>query len=138
MAPVAGRSNAECKEQIERLFKQEFGLLSERFDMHVLDGDDAISTPRSVPPRPGVYVWIANGRACKVGKHQSNSLGRARDHVRAKDGTGPKLKKAFEGDPRPMLFLLHIRNSQDSHWVPALEAFLERRVDPVVRAGRCE
>jgi hypothetical protein len=58
--------------------------------------------------------------------------------MRAKDGTGPKLKKAFEGDAQPMLFLLNIRSDEDRHWVPALEAFLEFRAKPVVKAGRCE
>lgn len=60
-------TNRECGEQVEKLFTGEFGLLSERFDLHVLEGDAATSTPRAVLSRPGVYVWIAKGRICKVG-----------------------------------------------------------------------
>ena len=129
-------TNSECKEHVERLFRREFGPLAERFKTHLFEGEDAKSTVGPEAPRPGVYVWIANGQVCKVGKSQSNSLERARDHLRVKDGTGPKLRKAFEGDPRPMLLLFNVTNNENCHWVPALESFLEGQLTPLVKAGR--
>ena len=86
-------TNLECREQVEKLFAGEFGFLLARFDLHVLEGDAATSTPRAVPPRPGVYVWIAKGRVCKVGKSQSNSLERARPY----EGEGRDRAETQEG-----------------------------------------
>ncbi len=44
--------------------------------------------------------------------------------------------KALGADPTAVLLLFTVSQERDCHWIAALEVFLERDLDPLVRSKR--
>jgi len=86
---------------------------------------------------PGVYVhWRADHGVIKVGKSQSNAKSRAFEHIR--DNTRNELfeMKTLKNDSNARLLLFNVPKLEDIHWILSAEAFLDKKLDPLIASGR--
>jgi hypothetical protein len=118
---------------IELLIRNEFGSIAEHFYRNNLSLTEAKDKTNTQINRPGVYILWTGDRVIKVGRHLVNARSRLEGHYR--DDTGGKCK-ALEKDPAARVFLYTLANKDELHWACALEVFLERAVDPLVRSKR--
>ncbi len=120
--------------EIRKLFESEFESISHKFVVIELEIMDASHSKAEYIFHPGVYVWWhpVSG-VIKVGRHLTNSRKRALEHISADTG---KIMAALADDPTTKILLFNVLNPENLHWVAALEIFLERTLEPVVRAGR--
>ena len=118
--------------RVRRTFEREFGPLQHKFDVVPLTWTEACGSQKQQVWNPGVYVWTDGKRVIKVGRSLSNARKRAMEHIVA--DTGAECGKLKEADStRLILFTL---DPDDSHWAAALEIYLERKLNPVVRSKR--
>ena len=123
--------------EIRRLFENEFGPISEKFDFHCLSLTDV--TTASVASRfPGVYVFWKGGDVWKVGRHLATPHKRALEHVRdnTTDKTGRFSMGDLAGDPEVRVLIFSARSESNLHWVAALEIFFEASLGPLIRSRR--
>jgi len=117
---------------IKKIFELEFGLISDRFAIVLLSPEEARSSKSELVYRPGVYVWISGSEVVKVGRHLTNARKRALEHIR--DDTAGKMRSLSESDSTRLLLLT--TKEEDSHWVAAVEIFLEKVLEPTIRSKR--
>ena len=118
---------------VMNVFEKEFVHLRDRFQIYDLTLDRAKYASAEGVVSPGVYVFWKGGKVIKVGRNLTNSRKRALQHI--KDNTGGYMK-ALEEDSETHLLLFNVKNSDDRHWVAALEVFFEMRLEPQIRAHR--
>ncbi len=120
--------------QIENDFRDEFGSISDRFEILEFGVDDARTSEAQYVWHPGVYVWWHPSKGpVKVGRHLTNSRKRALEHIEANTGG---ILASLGNDSGTKLLLFNVRNPEDRHWVAALEIYFETVLDPVVRSDR--
>ena len=123
--------------EVKNLFSNEFGNISQRFEVIRLKIGDAMISTDAMANRPGVYLfWHPKYHVVMVGKHQTNSKKRALDHIRDNTKNDIVELAALKNDPELDLFLFNVASNNDKHWVLALEAFLEWNVKPIIKAHR--
>lgn len=139
------------KETVENYFHEEFQQLADKFKVLVLqlfrDGikkEISELSKEALPSKeenliwyPGVYVFIGGDSVYKVGCSMNNSRKRALEHFT--DNTQKNCIPIHDiyQHPDASILLFNIKNPQeDSHWILALEAFLEKKLDPKIRSGR--
>jgi hypothetical protein len=119
-------------EDITGKFKDEFGILARRFDVHNIPLAKAKDWPGEVA-KPGVYVfWTPQEGVIRVGKSFDNSRKRALTHI--SNNTGGMASLGSNSDAR--LFLFNPNNGKDLHWIAGLEVFFEENLHPTVPAKR--
>jgi hypothetical protein len=125
-------------EQIVKAVNDEFGFVYNRLMVFVRPAVDLYSDSTREVNSPGVYVhWHPKYGAIKVGKSNSNSKKRAREHLRDNTSAHGKLDMTdLKGDSSAKLILFNVSGMHDIHWVLAIEAFLELRISPLIAAGR--
>ena len=118
--------------EISEIIRQEFGQIADRFEILDLTMDKAAGA--KTPARAGVYVFWKGGSVIKVGRHLQDPKKRALEHIGA--NTGGTMKE-LGADPACHLLLLIVKEQErDIHWPFALEVFLERKLQPTVKADR--
>jgi hypothetical protein len=118
---------------IERIFLSEFQCIRDKFEVITYPLSQLRGAKDSNIWNPGVYVYHRTLDVLKVGLSLTNSKKRALEHVGAT--TGDKMDvKTEQADATVTLF--NVINKNDSHWVAAVEIFLEDVLSPVVRSGR--
>jgi hypothetical protein len=110
-------------EEIKQLFEQEFGPITQKFD--IISFSVADKAPENVH-RAGVYLFYMGNQIWKIGKHNLNAFKRSREHF--VDDTGANIQKGMKQhkqneNMKAVLFLLNDESSL--HWIYALECFLE-------------
>ena len=115
---------------IRRAFEREFWPVAGKFDQIVLPFPVNVDPLDLRAARAGVYVWLSGGRVIKIGRSFSNARKRALEHVR--DNTGGVMGEMMT-DTQLLLFTV---DEEDCHWPAALEVYLERVLDPVVKSKR--
>lgn len=125
------------KEDVIKLFRQEFSNISDRFSVFQLSVNDAKDTKDALVTRPGVYVyWHPNHGVIKSGKSQDNSRKRALQHIRDNTANNEIQMKDLADDENTVIILFNINHDADLHWVLALEAFIEWNTSPKIRSAR--
>lgn len=136
------------KNRIIREFEEEFSFLKSKFEiMDLLGGNSPMdhdtieylalpSAECNIVWHPGVYAFIGNGCLYRVGVSMRNSRHRVMKHLKAhtaKDGHCIWEIDKFEDKS---ILLFNVKKKEDRHWLLALEAFLETRFNPLIKAGR--
>lgn len=120
---------------IKSLFKNEFGEIEGLFDVIKVALSDSEIAKLSEKNLPGVYVFIRDGAAIRVGRSLKNAKKRSLQHIA--DNTGGEIRNMKNSKGCSLMLLTLKDSSKDAlHWVCALEVFLERKLLPRVRSGR--
>ncbi|MGB4000332.1 MAG: hypothetical protein WBM23_10590 [Desulfomonilia bacterium] len=120
--------------EVKYLFEKEFGVHRNKFEIYDLPLAEAENSREQHIWKPGVYVfWHPTRGVIKVGRHFTNSRKRAFEHLR--DNTGGVMT-ALRDDQGTRLLLFNVKESEDKHWVAALEVYFEEQLSPEVKSGR--
>ena len=107
------------EEYIKDIVSAEFGKINEKFQILTINIAKARQDKTPGAAAPGVYVFLKDEQIIKVGRSLTNSRKRALEHIVA--NTGGEMAM-LEGDESAHIILF---NTNDLHWVCALEVFLE-------------
>ena len=136
------------KQQVIDAFKKEFSFLKDKFeiidllansspmDNEVIEYLKLPSENYNIVWHPGVYLFIGNNSLYRVGVSMNNSRGRVMAHLKActhKNGYSIWDIDKFEDKS---ILLFNVKEKSDRHWLLALEAFLETKFKPLIKAGR--
>lgn len=118
---------------IKTLFVAEFGEIERHFDVIEVSLSDSEIAKISKGNLPGVYVYIRDGAAIRVGRSLKNAKKRSLEHIAA--NTGGEIKNMKNSKGCSLMLLTLKESSKDAlHWVCALEVFLERKLLPRIRS----
>lgn len=120
-------------EDVLAIFKREFYPIIEKFKTYTLSVEQAKASSERFVYHPGVYVFWKEGKVFKVGRSLDNSRKRSLEHL--SDDTGGVMK-SFENDVNVRLILFNCIEPEDYHWTAAVEMYLEKKLNPVVRSKR--
>ena len=136
------------KELAINKFKSEFGWIENKFEILDLLADGTPmeyqtirlvklpSAQNNIVWHPGVYVFIGNGSVYKVGVSVRNSRARVMEHLKVNTRkNGKSIMDIKEAEDRSIL-LFNVKNPKDNHWLLALECFLEKELDPLIKSDR--
>lgn len=136
------------KLQLIDAFKKEFSFIQNKFELIDLLADNTpidyktiqcLKLPSgddNIVWHPGVYAFIGNNFLYRVGVSMQNSRARVMEHLKdwtSKDGHCIWDINKFEDKS---ILLFNVRNKSDRHWLLALEAFLEIKFNPLIKASR--
>lgn len=122
------------RENIIKMFKDEFVDISDKFKIFDLTAEEARHCKDDCVWHAGVYVWVHDkDGVLRIGRHLDNSRKRALEHI--VQNTGEKMR-AYGADNGTRLYLFNVINNDDKHWVAALEIYFELRLNPLLKAGR--
>ena len=113
------------EEYIKKIVSVEFGKINEKFQILKINIAKARQDRTSGAAAPGVYIFLKDEQVIKVGRSLTNSRKRALEHIDANTGGEMAL---LEGDESAQIILFNLMNTNDTndlHWVCALEVFLE-------------
>ena len=105
------------------VLRSEFKEIASKFTTECF----SLSETKAIPERGGVYIFFNDNEVWKIGKSNTNALRRALEHIR--DDTGSQEGKGmakFKDSSEMKLLLISINDPNDTHWVLALENYLER------------
>jgi hypothetical protein len=136
-------------DEIIALFNKEFVCLKHKFvTIKLLEGGKRsmdyntihhLQLPEDNPQyiwKPGVYVFYANKRVYRIGRHLENSRLRVMQHIKADTGNEEhRVSDLIRYDDQEIL-LFNVKTLEDCHWVAALEIFLEDRLNPLIPSKR--
>lgn len=136
------------KQNIIEAFESEFGFIKEKFELiDLLSNNSPMdyetieylklpSKDNNIVWHPGVYLFIGNDMLYRVGVSMHNSRARVMQHLDA--GTAKDGYCIWDIDKYKdkSILLFNIKDKSDRHWLLSLEAFLEGKFDPKIKAGR--
>ena len=124
------------KEKIIQIFEKEFLLISDKFT--IIEGSiNTISkSSEQYIYHPGVYVFYQNAGVIKVGRHLTNSRKRALEHIRENTKNDVLEMKSLDKSPDSRILLFNVKDTIDNHWVAALEIYLEKELNPIIKSKR--
>jgi len=123
---------------IIKLFKSEFSAILTKFDALVLPIHEVKEENNPMVWHPGCYIWHDGKQVVKVGRSLNNSRKRALEHLSAKY-EDPHAKDAFDtlhNAADAKLILFNVVDLEQYHWVAAVEIFMEKKLNPVVKSKR--
>ena len=124
-------------EKVVEIFETEFASIRNKFSIHDLGLSEARDNSERSINGPGVYVyWRHDLGVIKVGKSQSNSKSRAFEHLRDNTRTQALEMSTLNNDSRVRLMLFNVLRHEDAHWVPSVEAFMDKAAHPLIPSGR--
>jgi hypothetical protein len=124
------------KAKVEVVFQTEFGIIADKFKLIDLQVADLLKSKDEFVWNPGVYVFYKGIDVIKVGRHLVNSRKRAWEHIVDNTQNGDLMMKDLQHDPNARVLLINVKDSNDFHWVAAVEIFLEARLAPLIRSKR--
>ena len=141
-------NNITIKEQLIEAFEKEFGFIKDKFVLMDLLSDDSPMNYKTIEYlklpseeyniiwHPGVYAFLGYNSLYRVGVSMRNSRKRVIEHLNVnthKDGYS--IWDINEASDKSIL-LFNVKDKADRHWLLALEAFIETRFNPKIKAGR--
>lgn len=131
-------------DEVIEVFKSEFNPILNKFKIiRVLKGKSFnIENIREAKDKanliwhPGVYVFYGGGKVWKVGRHLTNSRKRAIEHLVSNTHTQEYSIKNLENISGAELILFNVIDPKDSHWVAAVEIYLEKVLRPLIPSKR--
>jgi len=136
------KSSSKGIDDIIEVFKKEFEPIVDKFEIiKVLNGKpfsrkNVLNANQKFIYYPGVYVFYGNNRVWKVGRHLTNSRMRAIQHIDANTGNKDNRIKELEKIADAEIILFNVKDTEDNHWVAAVEIFLERKLEPLIPSKR--
>lgn len=136
------------KNEVISAFREEFSFIQQKFevldllencvslDYEVICNLKLPSNEYNIIWHPGVYVFIGNNRVYRIGVSMRNSRARVMQHLEAftsKDGYGVWDINKFTDK---CLLLINVKEISDRHWLLAIEAYLEEKFNPLIKAAR--
>ena len=122
--------------KINKIFNAEFGVIKEKFIFLDMKIEEAKESKQDFIWHPGVYIFYTKNEIIKVGRHLENSRKRALEHIN--EGTKNSnfnMKVDFKQEKDSLLLINCIRK-EDSHWVAAIEIYLEEQLNPKIKSKR--
>lgn len=123
-------------EDIIRKFKDEFSMIETKFIIIEEKIVDLVSSVRKFIYHPGVYIYHLNGEIIKVGRHLTNSRKRALEHIVSNTKNEKLEMKDLIDNPNCKVTLLNVKDPQDYHWVAAVEIYMEKVLNPIIKSKR--
>ena len=124
------------KSRIESVFRKEFGLIESKFRVIDISVPLLLASKEEFIYNPGVYVFYKGADVIKVGRHLQNSRKRAWQHIQDNTCNGEIQMKDLAADPEAKVLLLNVIDPKDSHWVAAVEIYLESSLYPMIQSKR--
>jgi len=134
-------------EEVVKQFKNEFNPILKKFKIiKVLNGQKMdskliseakyIFKNKNIIAHPGVYVFYGNDNVYRIGRHLINSRLRVLQHI--KDNTRNKDHKItdIKNHKDAEIILFNVIDRNDAHWVAAVEIYLERVLNPLIKSKR--
>lgn len=142
------QSEGIVKQLLIDAFKQEFSFITDKFeiidllannspmDHEVIEYLKLPSDNYNIVWHPGVYAFIGNNQLYRVGVSMQNSRARVMQHLEACTAkNGFCIWDIADYDDQSIL-LFNVKNKEDRHWLLAIEAFLEIKFLPLIKASR--
>lgn len=122
--------------EITNTFKAEFGFLEDKFAIIEERLSDLGSSAKDCIYHPGVYIYHLDDQVIKVGRHLTNCRKRALEHISSNTRNEKLEMKMLVDNPDCKVTLLVVRDQEDSHWVAAVEIYMERELKPIIKSKR--
>ena len=133
--------------KVIEIFEQEFAPIRNKFEIiKVLEGhkleSDFIRKVKKPPENediiwhPGVYVFYGNGHVYRVGRHLTNSRMRVLQHINDNTRNNNYQINDLKNYKDTEIILFNVINKEDKHWVAAVEIYLEKELEPLIKSGR--
>lgn len=136
------------KEEIMRLFEEEFGFLKDKFEiMDLLANGSPLdyktieylklpSDENNIVWHPGVYLFIGNNSVYRVGVSVRNSRSRVMEHIANETSQGDYCVLDIDQFEDKAILLFNVKDKEHKHWLLSLETFFERSLKPLIKAKR--
>lgn len=136
------------KQQIIEAFESEFSFIKDKFELiELLENNspmdyktiEALKLPSNnynIVWHPGVYTFIGNNELYRVGVSMLNSRARVMQHLSEATSKGGYGIWDINKYADKSILLFNVKKQKDRHWLLALEAFLETKFHPKIKAGR--
>ena len=139
---------AMIKDQVISAFKEEFPFLDNKVEiMDLLSNNGKMDNDRirflklpsdsnNIIWHPGVYVFIGNNSVYRVGVSMTNSRARVMQHLEACTKANDYCIWDIDPFPDRSILLFNVKNTNDYHWLKALEVYLEKKFNPLIPSMR--
>ena len=136
------------KQEVINAFVSEFGFIKDKFELiELLENNSAMdyktieylklpSKDNNIVWHPGVYVFIGNNELYRVGVSMRNSRSRVMEHLKAETSKDGYCIWDINKYQDKSILLFNVKDVSDKHFLLALEAFLETKFQPKIKAGR--
>jgi hypothetical protein len=136
------------RQQLIHAFEQEFSSIKDKFEIIDLLGNgtpmdcetiEYLKLPSddyNIVWHPGVYAFIGNNSLYRVGVSMHNSRARVMQHLDACTTKDSYCIWDIDKFDDKSILLFNVKSKQDRHWLLALEAYLESKFIPFIKAGR--
>lgn len=136
------------KHQIIEAFESEFSFVKDKFvlidllannspmDIETIEYLKLPTDDYNIVWHPGVYTFIGNNCLYRVGVSMHNSRARVMQHLDAYTSKDGHCVWDIDNYPDKSITLFNVKNRADKHWLLALEAFIETKFEPKIKAGR--
>lgn len=136
------------KQEVINAFESEFGFIKDKFELiELLENNSAMdyktieylklpSKDNNIVWHPGVYVFIGNNELYRVGVSMRNSRSRVMEHLKAETSKDGYCVWDINKYQDKSILLFNVKDVSDKHFLLALEAFLETKFQPKIKAGR--
>ncbi len=136
------------KQEVINAFESEFGFIKDKFELiELLENNSAMdyktieylklpSKDNNIVWHPGVYVFIGNNELYRVGVSMRNSRSRVMEHLKAETSKDGYCIWDINKYQDKSILLFNVKDVSDKHFLLALEAFLETKFQPKIKAGR--
>lgn len=139
---------SKIKEQLIHAFESEFNFIKDKFELiDILANNSPMdyetieylklpSEDNNIIWHPGVYMFIGNNEIYRVGVSMRNSRARVMEHLNAETSKDGYCVWDIDKFLDKSILLINVKEKSDRHWLLAIEAFLETRFNPKIKAGR--
>lgn len=136
------------KQEIINAFESEFEFIKDKFELiELLENNSAMdyktieylklpSEDNNIVWHPGVYVFIGNNELYRVGVSMRNSRSRVMEHLKAETSKDGYCIWDINKYPDKSIMLFNVKDMSHKHFLLALEAFLETKFQPKIKARR--
>lgn len=136
------------KQEVINAFESEFEFIKDKFELiELLENNSAMdfktieylklpSKDNNIVWHPGVYVFIGNNELYRVGVSMRNSRSRVMEHLKAETSKDGYCIWDINKYQDKSILLFNVKDVSDKHFLLALEAFLETKFQPKIKAGR--
>lgn len=122
--------------QIEKIFKAEFGSISDKFTVIEENPSNLNASKKEHIYHPGVYVFCLDDKVIKVGRHLINSRKRALEDIRDNTHNEVFEMKSLSEYTQAKILPFNLKDPNDYHWSASAEMYLEKQLNPIIKSKR--